>query len=136
MPRSPRSSSTTTQARGRRRVARSPEPIVDQISRLVATNEALQREVASLRADNERLRAEFSQIGDALGRVTGGRPSGRGARASAGAPVAPPRRTRKPITDPAVLEKRRQALTRARAVRAEHIAAARAAEGSTVAGSE
>jgi hypothetical protein len=42
------------------------------------------------------------------------------------APTAPPRK-RKPITDPVVLEKRRQALERARAARAQRLAAARAA---------
>jgi len=43
--------------------------------------------------------------------------------------AAPPRRARRPITDPEVLEKRRQALAKARAARAERLAAARAAAG-------
>jgi hypothetical protein len=136
MPRTPRSNLTTAQMSGRRRSSRSPESIVDQITRLVAANQTLRSEGASLRADNEHLRAELSQIGDALGRVTGGRHSGRGAKTSVQAPTAPPRRTRKPITNPAVLEKRRQALTRARAVRAERIAAARAVVGTTPIGTD
>lgn len=40
---------------------------------------------------------------------------------------APARRTRRPVTDPALREKRRQALEKARKVRAEKLAAQRAA---------
>jgi len=44
-----------------------------------------------------------------------------------------PRRQRKPITDPDVLEKRQQALTKARAARAERLAEAREAAAATLA---
>ena len=40
-----------------------------------------------------------------------------------------PRRQRKPITDPEQLERRRQALAKARAARAEKLAAARVGSG-------
>jgi len=99
--------------------------VVDQITQLVTQNEELKVENANLRAVNEGLRAQLGEIGDALRRVAGGRRSRRDAVSTAAA--APERKTRKPITDPAVIEKRRQALVRARAARAERIAAARAA---------
>jgi hypothetical protein len=127
MPRTPRSGLTNSQtAGGRRRRRSTANPIVEQISQLVAENQALQREAASLRSDNERLRGQLDEIGSALGRLSGGR-RGRGrSTAATTAPAAPPRK-RKPITDPEVLEKRRQALVRARSARAERLAAARAA---------
>jgi hypothetical protein len=125
MPRTTANATTTGTANVRRRRTRSTTPVVDQITQLVTQNEQLQVENANLRAVNEGLRAQLGEIGEALGRVAGGRRSRRGAGATAVA--APARRTRKPITDPAVIEKRRQALVRARAARAERIAAARAA---------
>ena len=93
----------------------------------MAANEALQREVRELTVERDHLRSQLREIGDALGRLTGGQRRGRGAAGSA-APVAeaPARRQRKPITDPEQLERRRQALTKARAARAEKLAAARA----------
>jgi hypothetical protein len=115
---------------------------VDQITQLVTANEALQRENRELVEENQRLRGELLQIGSALGRLTGGAPA-RGRRGRRGAEfaltVAPdirPRRQRKPITDPEALEKRKQALVRARAVRAERLAAARAAGGEGAAGNQ
>lgn len=118
----------------RRRSSRSSgdsRGIVDQITQLVSANETLQRENRELVEENQRLRGELVQIGSALGRLTGG--SGRGRRGRRGAELAlpgvteaRPRRQRKPITDPEALEKRKQALVRARAVRAERLAAARA----------
>jgi hypothetical protein len=127
MPRTQRSSRTDTQTSGRRRRSSrsTAEPIVDQITRLVTENESLQLEVARLRTDNEHLRGQLNEIGSALGRL-GGR---RGRRGPIAAPTgtAAPRRRRRPITDPELLEKRRQALVRARAARAERLAAARAA---------
>ena len=127
MPRPSRINRTDAPAGGRRRRARTTaDPIVNQITRLVAENQNLQREVASLRADNEQLRGQLDEIGNALGRLSGARRGGRRVAAPAPAPAAPPRK-RKPITDPVVLEKRRQALERARAARAQRLAAARAA---------
>ena len=127
MPRPSRSNRTDAPAGGRRRRSRTAaDPIVDQITRLVTENQSLQREVASLLADNEQLRGQLDEIGSALGRLRVGRRGGRRAASSASVPTAPPRK-RKPITDPVVLEKRRQALERARAARAQRLAAARAA---------
>jgi len=83
-------------------------------------------ENAELLARNGQLRAELTSIGQALGQLSGNR-GGRGRRA-AETPIlsAPkPKRQRRPVTDPEVLERRRQALVKARAVRAERLAAAR-----------
>jgi hypothetical protein len=91
--------------------------VVSQVTQLVATNEALQRQNRELAEENRRLRDQLSEIGSALGRLTGG----------TRAPAARPRRERKPITDPEALERRRQALIKARAARAEKLAAAKAA---------
>jgi hypothetical protein len=94
----------------------------------VSANETLQRENRELTEENQRLRSELTEIGSALGRLTG--PRGRRGRRGAevlGLTEAKPRRTRKPITDPEVLAKRNQALAKARAARAERLAAARAA---------
>ena len=103
-------------------------PVETQITQLVAANERMKLENATLQALNEQLRGELTAIGSVLGNLTGGRRGrGRGRGASALAlPEAKPRRTRKPITDPEVLARRSAALAKARAVRAEKLAAARA----------
>ena len=132
MPRTPRD--TTSSGRGRRRRSATMTgsgPIIGQVNQIVKANELLRHENAELLALNEQLRAQLDQIGTALGRLTRGERRGRGRRAaaaSAGEPTA--RRPRRPITDPEVLERRRQALARARAVRAERRAAAQAGDGS------
>ncbi|HSR25335.1 MAG TPA: hypothetical protein VLW53_17400 [Candidatus Eisenbacteria bacterium] len=82
----------------------------------MTANETLQRENRELTQENRRLRDQLSEIGSALGRLTGG---------TRGEPAAKPRRERRPITDPEALERRRQALVKARAARAEKLAAAR-----------
>jgi hypothetical protein len=105
--------------------------VVGQISQLVTANEELLRENQELAADNVRLKAQLREIGDALGRLTGAPKRGRRGALVAPEPV---RRPRKPITDPAVLEKKKQALTKARAARAEKLAAARAAEAANASG--
>jgi len=122
----PRGTSTTTNGR-RRRTARSDAgSVVGQITQLVTANETLKRENAELLAANQRLRAELTEIGSTLGRLTGGpRRRGRGAAQPFVLAEPKPRRQRKPITDPEQLERRRQALAKARAARAEKIAAAR-----------
>lgn len=129
MPPTPRSSRTA--ARGRARGSRSSgdsRQVVSQITQIVAANETLQRQVRELQTENDSLRSQLREIGDALGRLTGGpRRSTRGRAAVAHA--APERRQRRPITDPVVLEKRRQALAKARAARSERLAAARASAG-------
>ena len=130
MPGTPSTRSTTR--RGRRTAVRSDTRlVVTQITELVAANETLQRANRELTEENQRLRNELTQIGSALGSLTGAR-RGRGRRGAAAAvalalPEARPRRTRKPITDPEVLARRNAALAKARAARAEKLAAARAA---------
>ncbi|TMC09412.1 MAG: hypothetical protein E6J41_10800 [Chloroflexi bacterium] len=95
----------------------------------MTANESLQRENKELTEENERLRNELTEIGSALGRLTGGPRGRRGRRGSEPLALAEvkPRRTRRPITDPEVLARRNQALAKARAARAERLAAAKAA---------
>ena len=104
--------------------------VTSQITQLVAANETLQRENRELTEQNERLRSELLQIGSALGSLAGPR-RGRGRRGAAVAALAlpdvKPRQKRKPITDPEILARRNAALAKARAARAEKLAAARAA---------
>ena len=126
----PRTSSTTNSTtRRRRRTAEGHDTrlVVTQITELVAANEQLQRANRDLAEENQHLRSELTAIGSALGSLTGGR-RGRGRRgaASLALPETKPRRQRKPITDPAVLARRGAALVKARAARAEKLAAARA----------
>jgi hypothetical protein len=125
----PRTSSSAPTTRRRRRTAKGTDTrlVVTQITQLVAANETLQRTNREITDENQRLRSELTQIGAALGSLTGGR-RGRGRRGAAALalPEAKPRRTRKPITDPEVLAKRGAALAKARAARAEKLAAARA----------
>jgi hypothetical protein len=103
--------------------------VVTQITQLVAANKSLQRANTELTEENQRLRSQLTQIGSALGSLTNPR-RGRGRRGAAAAAVAlaeaKPRRTRKPITDPEVLARRNAALAKARAARAEKLAAAKA----------
>lgn len=125
MPRTP--SATTSTARRRRRIAQvDTRLVVTQITQLVAANEQLQRANRELTEENQRLRAELTEIGSALGGLTGGR-RGRGRRGAAAlaVPEPTPRRRRRPITDPEVLARRNAALAKARAARAEKLAAAR-----------
>jgi hypothetical protein len=130
MPRTP--STTTSTARRRRRTAATADThqVVTQITQLVAANEQLQHANAELTTENQRLRGELTAIGAALGSLTGGR-RGRGGRGVAplALPEATPRRKRKPITDPEVLARRAATLVKARAARAERLAAARAEAG-------
>jgi len=126
----PQTQSTTTPTTTKgRQTAQSADTrlVVTQITQLVAANEQLQRANRELSEENGRRRSELTQIGSALGSLTGGR-RGRGRRGAAALalPEAKPRRTRKPITDPAVLARRSAALAKARAARAERLAAARA----------
>src|SRR5262245_10262774 len=124
--RSPRSETATAPRRGRG-PRPSGEDLVGQLTamvdKLIAENRELKRAIA---------RAEKSVVGDGLGQATralsglqrrvsqalsGGAPAarGRGRRAAAEAQAARPRRK---VTDPEVLERRRQALAKARAARA------------------
>ncbi len=126
MPRTPRIPGRASN--GRSRSSARAQPVISQITQIVVANEQLERENRELRAENERLRAQLTDIGGALGRLTGGPGRGRGSRGGGEASPEPaPRRPRRSITDPEVLAKRAQALTKARAARAEKLAAARAA---------
>ncbi len=116
-------------ARGRRGGGRQRVkslPIVSEISSLVAATTELRRVNSELSAENEHLRAQLREIGVALGQLNGGRRGGGSRLAAVAVSVPQPKRQRKPITDPVVLEKRRVALAKARAVRAEKLAATRA----------
>jgi hypothetical protein len=130
MPRSTSTNTSTTRRRRRTAQGADTRQVVTQITQLVAANETLKLENAKLQALNEQLRGELTQIGSALGSLTGGR-RGRGRRGAAALtlPEAKPRRQRKPITDPEVLARRNAALAKARAARAEKLAAARQASG-------
>jgi hypothetical protein len=127
----PRGTSATTTTARRRRTAQTTDTrqVVTQITQLVAANESLKAENARLQGLNEQLRSELLQIGSALGSLTasGRRGRGRGGAATLALPDAKPRRQRKPITDPDILARRNAALAKARAARAEKLAAARAA---------
>jgi hypothetical protein len=125
MPRTP--GTTTTRRPGRRPRSAAARGIADQIGQIVSANAALQRENRELSAENQKLMAELREIGNVLDRLTGNgrRRRGRPPVHLLASETATPRRKRKPITDPAVLEKRRAALARARQVRAERLAAAR-----------
>jgi hypothetical protein len=127
----PRTSSNGSTTRRRRSTAQGVDTrlVVTQITQLVTANESLKLENGRLQALNEQLRGELLQIGSALGSLAGGR-RGRGSRDSAAMlalPEAKPRRQRRPITDPEVLARRNAALAKARAARAEKLAAAREA---------
>jgi hypothetical protein len=126
----PRTSSngSTTRRRRRSAVGLDTRLVVTQITQLVTANETLQRANRDLTEENERLRGELTQIGSALGTLTGGRRARgrRGAAAALAVPDAKPRRQRRPITDPEVLARRNAALAKARAARAEKLAAAKA----------
>ena len=128
----PRTRSATTSTTRRRRTTAGADTrlVVTHIAQLVAANESLKLENAKLQALNEKLRSDLTEIGSALGSLTGGR-RGRGRRGTAvlALPEAKPRRQRRPITDPEILARRNAALAKARAARAEKLAAARAGSG-------
>ena len=128
MPRTRSATASTTRRRRRTTQGIDTRRVVTQITQLVAANESLKLENAKLQALNEQLRSELTEIGSALGSLTGVR-RGRGRRGAAALalPEAKPRRTRRPITDPEVLARRNAALAKARAARAEKLAAARSA---------
>lgn len=97
--------------------------LLSSIETLVARN----RELAD---ENARLRALVDAIAKSVKSETPGAGASRTVahRRRPGRPrkvAAVPKRTRKKITDPVVLEKRREALAKARAVRAERLAQAK-----------
>jgi hypothetical protein len=102
---------------------------LNHINELVAHNAALQKEVDRLKSVLSRVGA---LVGDQAAALTGGGSGTRRRRSSGGGTSSATRtrrgsssssasssRRRKPITDPEALERRRQALAKARAVRAE-----------------
>src|SRR2546421_604150 len=101
----------------------SPKALLSQLTDLVEQNEALTRE-------NRELQSIVSRVSDAVGRLSSGR--GRAGRQSRrGTASAEPqangrRRKRRRITDPATLERRRAALTKARQVLADKRASKKA----------
>jgi hypothetical protein len=129
VPRTRSTTSATTRRRRRTVQGTDTRRVVTQITQLVAANESLKLENAKLQALNEQLRSDLLQIDAALGSLTGGSRRGRarGGAATLALPEAKPRRQRTPITDPEVLARRNAALAKARAARAEKLAAARAA---------
>jgi len=117
--------------RGRPRKTAGPPAETDR--RLLDGVRGLVERNALLEAENRRLRSLLDEISKSLrispaaagtaATVVGEAPRRRGRpRKNPDAPV----RVRRKITDPEVLEKRRSALAKARAVRAERIAAAKA----------
>jgi hypothetical protein len=103
--------------------AESDRRLLDGVRGLVERNSLLE-------AENRRLRELLDQISRSLRApsAAGGAPgpAGDAPRRRGRPPKTPaPTRPRRKITDPEILEKRRAALTKARAVRAERLAAAR-----------
>ncbi len=98
---------------------RSIRPALSRLRRLVEKAESVTIENKQLRTEVKRLQRELRAVQSALaGLAPGGRRRAESAR---------PRRARRPITDPAVLERRRAALEKARQVRAAKRAAAKGA---------
>ena len=95
MPRTRSATASTTRRRRRTTQGIDTRRVVTQITQLVAANENLKLENARLQALNEQLRSELTEIGSALGSLTGGR-RGRGRRGAAALalPEAKPRRPR------------------------------------------
>ena len=89
-----------------------------RLRRMVGRAEDLLAENKMLRSQVRRLERELRAVQAGLAALDGTR-GGRRTRAASTV-----KRTRRPITDPAVLERRRQALEKARRVRAEKRAAA------------
>jgi hypothetical protein len=103
------------------------------VNELISENRRLRRENAKLRADSGTRtagRQPKSPAEKALTAISRQVQRALGATSSAGSTrrrsisASPAKRARKPITDPAVLQRRREALEKARRVRAEKRAAA------------
>ncbi len=119
-----------------RRRPRQPTPGTDlgaldgMVNDLISKNKQLRREIAQLRrtaapdaatVGESALRPLHRKLERAVSSVAS-TPSSRRRRAEV---AARPSRTRRKLTDPVVLEKRRQALTKARQARSERLAAAK-----------
>jgi hypothetical protein len=104
----------------------SPATLLTQVSELVNENQALVRE-------NKELHSILVRVTEVLSRlpaqpVPGNRPGVRRTRRASGSRANGHPRQRRKITDPASLEKRRAALSKARQVLAEKRAAGKASE--------
>ena len=117
----PRARRTTASTRTRRTISVDSRQIrtgLGRLRRIVGRAEELVTENKMLKSQVRRLERELRAVQAGLAALDGAR-GGRRTRAASGV-----KRTRRPITDPAVLERRRQALEKARRVRAEKRAAA------------
>ena len=124
-PRNSETGATSTPSRRRRRRATGDEILAEldrMITQLIKENRQLQRQIAKLSArSNGATSGSAGRVLRSLERkvsrvVSGPATSTRRRRSTAAAAVSKPRRK---ITDPEVLAKRRDALAKARAVRAE-----------------
>ena len=114
----PRTSNRRTRSTGGAD-GRSLRPALTRLRRMVEKAESVTLENKTLRSEVKRLQRELMAVQSALAGLA---PGGSRRRSSDG---TRPRRTRRPITDPAVLERRRAALAKAREVRAQKRAAAK-----------
>lgn len=92
--------------------------LLSQVTELVAENKQLTHE-------NRELRAIVDRVSQAVKGISSRRQSGGGTSTGSGVPKRQ-RRTRRKITDPATLERRRAALAKARKVLADRRAANKA----------
>jgi len=88
---------------------------------LVSENQSLLKENERLKALLARISGIAGETGSAPATATRRRRRSTGAAAPEAAAPAKAKRTRRPITDPVALERRRNALAKARAVRAERL---------------
>jgi hypothetical protein len=116
----PRTSTRRTRSTGGAD-GRSLRPALTRLRRMVEKAESVTIENKQLRSEVKRLQRELRAVQSALAGLAPGASRRRAADA------ARTRRTRRPITDPAVLERRRAALAKAREVRAQKRAAAKSA---------
>lgn len=114
----PRTSNRRTRSTGGAD-GRSVRPALTRLRKLVEKAEEVTIENKLLRTEVKRLQRELRAVQSA---IAGLAPGASRRRAADG---TKPRRTRRPITDPAVLERRRAALAKAREVRAQKRAAAK-----------
>jgi hypothetical protein len=104
---------------------RQPESLADLAARVVKERRDAYARIAELEAEMDGIRRVLA----GFNRRSSSADVGGHGRQVAVAPAAREKRRRKPITDPVVVERRRQALVRARATRTANLAAARAAQG-------
>jgi hypothetical protein len=105
------------------------DPLIQQLAAsvdaLIRENQALKKQIARLEADSVRARTPEARTLVGIHRRLSQAVSG--SEAAKAAPVQRPAAPRRRITDPMILERRRQALAKARQVLAEKRAAEREA---------